>query len=69
MAVDQSLLVAELPCGATVSIENSGQLDSTPEHAALMVAVKAHQARCARCQASPPGAGGIVISRRPSSLP
>jgi hypothetical protein len=65
MPLENSMLVADLPCGATVSIRNDGLMDSGAQHSALMAKVEAHNVSCAPCRAFPPGAGGVVISRRP----
>jgi two-component system response regulator len=59
-----TVLVAEMPCGATVVIESSEQGDSRAEHAKLLGAVDDHKARCVRCRALPPSAGGVAITRR-----
>jgi hypothetical protein len=59
-----SALIAELPCGATVSVRNEAQMDSAAEHAGLMKLVESHKAGCVQCRVFPPGAGGVTISRR-----
>jgi two-component system response regulator len=62
-----TVLVADMPCGATVAIESSGERDLSTEHAALIAAVDAHKAHCVRCRLSPPRVGGIEITRRPQN--
>jgi hypothetical protein len=62
--LSNTALIAELPCGATVSVRNEAQMDSAAEHASLMKLVESHQSGCVRCRAFPPGAGGVTISRR-----
>jgi hypothetical protein len=62
--VSQSFLVADLPCGATVSTKGTEAENARVERDSLMALVEAHEARCLRCRVFPKGIGGVVVSRK-----